>query len=275
MGLFNILDSVLDLVLRPLLALGYLNFLLLMSFLISLGITLLAKYTTDQKTMKEIKDSMKSYQEQMKQNKSNTQKMLELQKKAMQKNLEYMKHSFKGTLYTFIPIIIIFGWMGSNVGYMPIKSNDQFSINMLLSKDFSNKITIDVPDGIKILSGNAAMPRDAKSSWDLMAQNEGNYDISFRLEGNGETLHKSVTVTNELKYSPAIKRKKGLIDFIYGSREGYIDASSPVKQIVVENKPVRPFGSLSLFGWNPGWLGTYFISSIIFTMALRKLFNVH
>ena len=37
--------------------------------------------------------------------------MMELNKITMEKNMKYMMHSFKPTLYTLIPILIIFGWI--------------------------------------------------------------------------------------------------------------------------------------------------------------------
>ena len=52
----------------------------------------------------------------MKLHKESPQKVMELQKQAMEKNLVLMKHSMKPTLYTFIPLIIIFGWIRTTFG---------------------------------------------------------------------------------------------------------------------------------------------------------------
>ena len=43
--------------------------------------------------------------------KDNPEKMTQVNKQLMEKNLTYMKHSMKPMLFTFIPIIVIFGWM--------------------------------------------------------------------------------------------------------------------------------------------------------------------
>ena len=273
MGLFNILDPALDFIFRPLLNLGYLGFLLIMSFLISLGIILLTKYTTNQKLMKELRDSMKSYQDQMKEHKNNPSKVLELQKKAMEQNMEYMKHSFRTTIYSFIPIIIILGWVGSSVAYLPIMPNEQFNTTLLFNKNFQGNVTIDIPNEIKLLSNKAIPIEGGRASWILKSQKEGNYEIMFNADH--EVSSKEVLITNALKYSPVVKRKKGLIDFIYGSREGYLDSTGSVQQITLNNKFTHPIGNLSLFGWQPGWLGIYIISSIIFTMILRKFLKVY
>ena len=73
---------------------------------------------TNQELMKSLKAEIKDFQKEMKGYKDDAVKMMELQKKAMQKNMKYMKHSMKPTLFTFVPIIIIFGWLRTT--YTPI-----------------------------------------------------------------------------------------------------------------------------------------------------------
>ncbi|MEW6063176.1 MAG: EMC3/TMCO1 family protein [Nanoarchaeota archaeon] len=81
------------------------------SFVLTLFMTLVYKYLTDQMIMKGIKDDVKSIQTKMKDSKNNPQKLISLQKEAMEKNMKYMMHSFKPMLITFIPIIFIFSWL--------------------------------------------------------------------------------------------------------------------------------------------------------------------
>lgn len=103
--------SFLDPVLGPFMGIPSPWNLLLLSFLLTLIMTLLYKYLTDQKLMKELKDDMKELQKEMKLLKDNPTKMMEVQKKAMEKNMKYLLQSLKPTLITFIPILIIFEWM--------------------------------------------------------------------------------------------------------------------------------------------------------------------
>lgn len=106
-----VLNSILDPVLGPVMSIPSPWNLLLVCFILTGVITILYKYLTDQKMMKELKDDMKMHQKEMKELKDNPQKMMEVQKKAMEKNMKYMLHSMKPTLFTFIPIIFIFGWL--------------------------------------------------------------------------------------------------------------------------------------------------------------------
>ena len=85
--------------------------LLVISFLLTLLITLAYKYITDQELMKTLKADMKAIQAEAKALKDDPKAAMAKQKEAMDKNMKYMMHSFKPMLFTFIPIILVFGWL--------------------------------------------------------------------------------------------------------------------------------------------------------------------
>ncbi len=85
--------------------------ILLLSIILSLFVTLVYRFATDQVLMKELKKDLAKYQEQMKLHKNDLQKMTEIQKQAMQVNTRYMKQSFKPMFITLIPFFIIFAWL--------------------------------------------------------------------------------------------------------------------------------------------------------------------
>ena len=98
--------------------------LIVICILLTLFITLIYKYTTDQKAMKEMKDSLKQFQKEMKELKNNPEKAIEKQKEAMQINMKYMMASFKPMIFTFVPLVIIYGWL--NKYYNALGNPDVF-----------------------------------------------------------------------------------------------------------------------------------------------------
>ncbi|MBI2112036.1 hypothetical protein HYT52_00670 [Candidatus Woesearchaeota archaeon] len=50
---------------------------------------------------------------------------------------------------------------------------------------------------------------------------------------------------------------------------------SDIKSLQVNYEKLKPLGTLSIFGWEPGWLGLYIILSIVFSMGLRKVLKVY
>ncbi|MBI5797569.1 DUF106 domain-containing protein [Candidatus Woesearchaeota archaeon] len=115
--------SFLDPILGPLMGIPAPWNILLLSFLLTVVITLVYKFATDQKMMKELKDEIKQIQKEMKEFKNYPDKIMDLQKRAWEKTMKQFMHSLKPTLITFIPILIIFGWMRTyytSIGNPPV-----------------------------------------------------------------------------------------------------------------------------------------------------------
>ena len=92
--------------------------LIFISFLLTLLITIAYKYLTDQKFLKKAKAELKELQKEIKELKHNPTRMMEKQKELMQKNMKLMGHSLKPSLFTLLPLIIIFSWLRST--YAPM-----------------------------------------------------------------------------------------------------------------------------------------------------------
>ncbi len=93
---------------------------ILISFLITLIMTLITKKFTDQNRMKELKGIQKACQIKLKDNAGNPAKMAEIQKEMMSCSMELLKHSFKPMIFTMIPLLILFWWIRGV--YSPILS---------------------------------------------------------------------------------------------------------------------------------------------------------
>ncbi|HIH39191.1 TPA: DUF106 domain-containing protein [Candidatus Woesearchaeota archaeon] len=103
--------------LNPLLDyLGTFWFIALISLIVSLVTVIVYKYTTDQILMKSIKEDLDKLNKKMRENRSDSHKMTQIQKEMWSKQMTMMKHSFTSTIYTFIPIIILFSWLTANMG---------------------------------------------------------------------------------------------------------------------------------------------------------------
>ncbi len=89
--------------------------------LISLGITLVQKYTTDQETLKDIRKEQKILQKEMKKYKENPEKILELQKKQFEFIPKTMDITMRPLMYTAIPIILFFRWFNDYFSLTEVK----------------------------------------------------------------------------------------------------------------------------------------------------------
>lgn len=84
---------------------------IVVSFLMTLLMTLVTKKFTNQSRMRELKEIQKACKIKLKDAKGDLKTQGEIQKQMMECSMELMKHSFKPMIFTFLPLIIIFWWI--------------------------------------------------------------------------------------------------------------------------------------------------------------------
>lgn len=251
----NFLDTIFNPWLGQVLGLPPFWAILIISTFITLLVTIVYKYTTNQAEMKRIKEDLKKYQKEMKETKDTT-KLMETQKKALDLNMKYMMSSFKSTLYTFIPIIIIFAWLNMHIAYYPLYPNQQFTVTATFAQGAKGNITLSALPELSIDQATKDI-QDDKVIWQVSG-NSGEYKLKY--DYFTESYDQKILITNERTYEPPEKQV----------------SDSKLKKLTIGNKVVHPFGDdFSLFGWHPGWLATYIILSIALSTGFRKLFDVY
>ncbi len=249
------LDSMLNPVLLPLLKLGPFFTIFVLSFIISLIIVLVYKYFTNQEEMKRLKELQKEYTQKIKGLKDKPEEMMRIQKEAMQSNFQYMKHSFKATLITMLPVLLLFGWMNGHLAYEPIFPEENYSLTAKFAEGTTGEAELIVAEGTELLS-EVKQPINSEANWRLKSK-EGDHQLTVKV--GKEEQSKNVLITKELKYEESISFYE----------------NSAISSIQINYNKLRPLGGFSMFGWQPGWLGIYIILSIIFSIGLRKVFNVY
>ncbi|MBI2669171.1 DUF106 domain-containing protein [Candidatus Woesearchaeota archaeon] len=249
------LDSVFNPVLLPVLEWNPFWGTVIVSFLISLIIVLAYKYFTNQILMKQLKDEQKEYQQRMKELKDNPSEMMKIQKEAMKKNFEYMKHSFKPTLITFLPIILIFGWMNGHLAYEPIYPGETYSVTATFAKGLTGDAELVADEGTELMSP-VTQNINSEATWNLKSS-EGEHTITVKTANIEQS--KKVLITRSLSYELPLEAYK----------------HSDITSLKINYNKLRPLGEFDIFGWQPGWLGIYIFLSIIFSVALRKVMKVY
>ncbi len=249
------LDPLFNPVLMPLVNLSPFWAILILSLIISLIVVLVYKFFTNQEEMKRLKEAQKEYQTKLKELRDKPEEMMKVQKEAMGKNFEYMKHSFKATLITMLPIILIFGWMNAHLNFEPIYPGETYSITALVKEGITGEIELIPDNGTEILS-SLKQPAAREVTWNVKSD-AGTHFLTVKL---GELQQvKKILITTELKYEDQFQ----------------LYEHSDIEQIRINYNKLKPLGTISLFGWYPGWLGLYIIFSIVFSIGLRKVMKVY
>jgi uncharacterized membrane protein (DUF106 family) len=171
----------------------------------------------------------------------------------MEKNMQYMKQSMKSTLITFIPIIIIFSWLNANMAFLPIAPGQEFPVTMNFAKGSTGEVTLIPPNTINVLSSPTVEITNNQAQWNLSGEVTDAY-IRFEYSGRSESM--PIIITDGRDYAPVTAK--------------FNDPN--MKSAIIGNEKLKP---LNLFGWKVGWLGTYIMCSIVFSLLLRKLLKLH
>ena len=104
------IHAILDPTLGALLDWNLVGGMFIIVFGIALLTTIIQKYTTDQKTIKELKEKQKEINKKTKEFRHDPQKMMEIQKELMPISMKMMKLSMRPIIFTGIPFILSFRW---------------------------------------------------------------------------------------------------------------------------------------------------------------------
>jgi len=255
-------ESTLDPILRPLLSLGALATIFIVSLLVSLITTFVYKYSTDQPKLRKLKADMKRYQKKAMAAKNEPDKAMKLQKEMMKLNGEYMRSSMKSMLYTFLPILLFFGWLGANLAFAPILPGSSFTVQANFDSGVNGSAELILPQE---LSTSDLILKEVSNStvlWSNISGPSGVYDVSVK-HSSGEEQFVTVLITDKQKY---IKPEHLLDSDIFDS-------------IVVGNDKLYIFRSVPGLGSLPvvknmNWFWSYFVFSIIFSTSLRKILKL-
>jgi len=255
MGYREILVKIFDPVFSPLLDLPPFLVIFIITLVATFIITIIYKLVTDQDLMKRLRQDQKDAQKKLKELKDHPEKLVQHQKEMWAKNMELMKHSFKPTIFTFLPIIILFGWLSFHLAYVPLAPNTNFDVSMMFDEGVNGEVIL-VGERLNLHSNSTQTVTNGEVRWTLSGD-MGRYILEFNY--GDFSYDKPIIISEKQEYEEPIK----------------VVNANGVKQIVVHNKELKPLGDFSLFGWKPGWLGTYFVLSIIMSFTIRKLMKVH
>jgi uncharacterized membrane protein (DUF106 family) len=250
--------NVLDFALTPLLKLPPFWAIAVISLILSLVITIIYKYVTNQKELKRLREETKTLQTDMKAAQGDMQKMTALNQRLLSNTSEQMKHTFKSYIFTFIPAILILGWLQAHMVYYPILPGESFTTTMIFKEGAAlGNVTLNAT-GLEMISPATQEISNNQVVWKLSG-NAGTYALEYTY--GKEAYERTVIISKEWKYANEAPNK------------GITQTSSAAK-LTVDLKQIKPL-IIPIVGWQFNWFWTYFILTMLFTFPIRKVLNVY
>lgn len=259
-----VLSSILNPILNPLLTLGPFWTLFIVSLVVSAVTVVIYRFATDQNRLRKLKADLKRYQKKAMAARDEPQKAMKIQKEIMKLNGEYMRSSFKSMIYTFLPIILFFGWLGAHLAFMPLSPGVPFDVSATFVDGVSGQATLSLPEALSTTDELSKNITNKTLTWSGISGPVGSYDASISHDLSGEEQFFTLLIADGPEYeNPLVE----------------IDGSTAFESILIGNKKLLVFDGVFFFKdipWikNFGWFGAYFLFSIIFSTALRKILKV-
>ncbi len=244
-----------------------LNWLLVLNPLVSIIIisvifgvitTLVYKFASNQKKIKELKEKQKSLQKKIKTiPKDQPEKMMKINSEMMKISGPLMKESFKPTLWTLLPSLLILTWMAANLAYAGLVPGEVFTITAEFNDGVTGEIGLEsIPEGIEFVNGATQEIIDSKVVWELKSDNTETYNLLFKFR---ETeINKDIIITNKWDYEEPelLVKEDGL------------------NKIIIGNEKIRPFKGVPVLD-KINWLWSYIIITMIISTVFRKVLKIY
>jgi len=235
--------------------------LVILSLIITVVTKIITKFTTDQTKLKAIRGETKELQKKMKEalKKKNTKAYEKFQQRSLQLSQQQMQMSMKSLLYTFLPIILLFGLLRSNIANDSLNIGDDLDITIKLKEiseieiitlnNYTTKDTINIEN-----KSNMIIPKSKEFTLTLknISVNE---NITLKTQNSVEkieirtSVYKTTDLTKDYKFK---------------------DSDFASAKLNLKERIYVDFLFLKLT-----WFWTYFILAMIFSVALTKILKIY
>jgi len=244
----------------------------LISFLTSLLMLFIFRFTSNQQGIRRVKNKIKAHLLELRLFKDSLGLSLQAQGNILRYNLTYISYSLKPLLVMFIPVMLILIQLNLWFGYQALSPGQEAIIKVKLTND-QNPMVIDLAfelsSSFDIETPALRMEKEREIDWRIQVKEKGIHELRLAVDSQG-IVKKVIVGKKSLKKISPLKVRRSLIDELFNPGEAPLPGKLPVKSIGV----TYPSKKMNLFGWHIHWLIAYFALSIIFAFALKGIFKV-
>ena len=112
--------------------------------------------------------------------------------------MKYMMKSMKPTLFTMLPIILIFGWLNAHMAYYPLLPGQEFTATLTFDDGFADNVEVFATEGLMVVGDYIKSVEDSIIIYTFKGP-AGEYLLDFK-SGGKSLIDKPKVVTIRLNY---------------------------------------------------------------------------
>ena len=273
MSIINgLLRAIFDGLLSPFSGLAPIWGLLPVSLVVSIGMLLIFRATSNQDALDQVKRGIHAGLFEIRLWNDDIRAILRAQFDILRKNLSYLRYSLPPMLWIIPPLFLIVAQLQFHYGYQGLEPGDTTLLEVELVEDAVDTegakpvVTLDLPQGLVAETPAVWSPSTRELTWRIAAQEEGSYDIGLTIDG--ASFSKTAVVgTNVRRLSPQ-KVRGWLSELIYPAEAPLGDGAVEKISLSYQDREV------DMLGWSTHWIIHFFILTIVFAFLLRKPLGV-
>ncbi len=191
--------------------------------------------------------------------------------------LHYQALALKPMIFILPPLVLVMVQLHQFYGFRGLQPGDQALMTVQLDPTTATgasrpDIGLDLPDGLRVVTGPVWVPSLAQISWELGVDAEGDYDLEIAVDG--EKAAKSLRATSRLVRLSPERPSRTFMDQLEWPSEQPLEDGSAIRSIVLG----YPEGAIAFLGWEFewafAWMVVFFVLTMVIAFLLRKPMGV-
>lgn len=269
-----IMRVVFDVALYPFRELHPLIGLSLVSLIFGVFALLVFKWTSDQDKLDQVKNKIHAGIFEIRLFNDDLRAIFRAMGTILRHNVTYVRLSLIPLLVMIPPGILVLTQLQFHYGYQGFKPGDETLVKVVMNEEWAEgqrpNAVLKAPAGLRVDAGPVWAPSISELTWNVAAEQWGDYELEFQIEG--ETVTKTVQVAENIVARRSTLKPTSFLDQLLYPAEPPVPASVPVSYISLS----YPHGNVGIDGWESEVTGMliFLVLSIVFAFALRKPLGV-
>ncbi len=267
-----------DAILMPFSGLPPLAGLSVVSLVISVGMLVVFKATSNQEALAAVKRRIHACLFEIRLFKDDLPAILSAQTEILGHNARYLAYSLVPMVWMMVPLLLVIAQLQFHYGYEGLRPGERTLLKVHLSEGGAPQISggaprkpavdLDLPPGLRLDAPAVWIPSKREMVWRLVAEEWGDFEIGVKIAG--ESFGKSVLVSQEVRRISPVRYEPGFFNMLLYPAEAPLPRNGPLESISL----AYPEAEISLLGYETHWMVVFFILSIVFAFMLRNRFGV-
>jgi uncharacterized membrane protein (DUF106 family) len=224
----------------------------------------LYKWTTDQETLKEIRDQIKIHFLEIRLYKDDMAEMFSIQKDILRENLKYLRYTFKAAILLIIPILFIIFDLNVRYSYHPIRPGGSFIVSAFAEEGGAlEKLKLSLPPSLTLEVPAIRVAEENRVSWQVRSGSAGSYNLAIHQGEKQYSMRVSVSNRVQRIYTEKDKGHRWTSRILPGAE--FIPEDALLQKIRIEYPEQSSF-----LGLQPGWLYYFFLVSMAAGLLVRR-----